>query len=46
MKRSYGIDLTRNAGWFLLIVGWRQLLLLWIALSAMWWLGYWWGVSK
>ena len=41
MDRSdYGLDLTRNAGWYLSVVGWRQLLMLWLGLV----LAYFWGV--
>ncbi len=37
-RNAYGIDLTRNAGWFLHVVGWRQLVLLLAVIFASYWL--------
>ena len=42
---NHGIYLgsNTNQGWFLRVVGWRQLLLLSLGLACSYWLGYWRG---
>ena len=42
-KFDYGIDLTKDQGWFLHVVGWRQLVLLLTMLIMYFVMGMWVG---